>query len=67
MSKDWQGWEVVSVQQPVQSKVGWCYCLAWCDQNFQPHTFYYVGEGVFTFKNESDANWFKLRWFNDNY
>jgi hypothetical protein len=66
MSKDWQGWEVVSIQLPANSQVGWSSCLAWCDHTFKPHTYYYMGEGVFTFKNECDANWFKLRWDNGN-
>jgi len=47
---------------------GWMPCMDWCREQFdidddnQPRTWRYVGEGVFEFKNEQDRTLFLLRW-----
>jgi hypothetical protein len=69
-----QGWHVVSISAPDHFENGrmvpyrgWTDCIEWCLDNIGPEewphsSWRYVSEGVFEFRNEAHATWFKLRW-----
>ena len=61
MIKNFRGWYVVSAG-PQDGRTAWNPLFAWCEETFKPRTWSYEGEGIFSFEQECDANWFTLRW-----
>jgi hypothetical protein len=72
MKNELSGWCVASIMPPVDETIngkyryqGWTPCIEWCKEQFGNTTmdgWWFVGEGVFEFREEQDYVLFLLRW-----
>jgi len=67
MKNELSGWYVASIMPPgpLQAYQGWTPCIEWCKEQFGNSVgngWWFVGEGVFEFREEQDYVLFLLRW-----
>lgn len=62
-----RNWWTASIMPPEDQATytGWSPCITWCGEQFGDKAidgWWYVGEGVFKFRDERDYALFLLRW-----